>query len=200
MNEQQSGRSRQRQPWRLAVTGSAGVGKTTLATHLAQALQVPLIPEGMRARLESGLDLHALGRDGLRDLVCTLFDEAMAHTRAAVTAGEGFVADRCTLDFLAFWLFYGFGTDDTATSRMVDAAAAALVHYDAVVVLPWGAIPLADDGVRTANPWLQLHYQMLLEGLLARRCGSLPLLAMPERVVGVQARADWILDRLVEAP
>ena len=54
---------------RIALCGSAGTGKTTLGRALAEELDLPYIEEGMRRRLEGGLDVHSLGEDGCRGLL-----------------------------------------------------------------------------------------------------------------------------------
>ncbi len=54
---------------RIALSGSAGTGKTTLGRLLAERLGVPFIEEGMRARLERGLDVHRFDKDDWRKLV-----------------------------------------------------------------------------------------------------------------------------------
>ena len=185
----------QRRP-RLAITGSAGVGKTTLGRRLAEMLGVPFVGEGMRARIEAGLDLHTLNGDGHRALLLELFEQALMETRIAVGTAHGFVADRCSVDFAAFWLYYGFGLDVDATQRVFARAEAALAEYDLIVVLPWGAIPLVADGVRSANPWLQLHYQALLEGLLARWAGTHRIVQVPLHLVDLDVRIRWICKHL----
>lgn len=174
---------------RLGITGSAGVGKTTLGRRLSQILAVPFVQEGMRARIEAGLDLHTLDRDGRRALLLELFDQMLSATREAA---DGFVSDCCSIDFAAFWLYYGFGFDEDATQRVFTRAEKALAGYDLIVVLPWGAIPLLADGVRSANPWIQLHYQVLLEGLLARHAHTGQVVQLPRKVVGLEERARWI--------
>jgi nicotinamide riboside kinase len=180
----------------LALTGSAGVGKTSLGHRLAAELGVPFIPEGMRTRIEAGLDLHTLSREQHRTLLEELFEEMLAATRDAVTTRGGFVADRCSIDCAAFWLYYGFGNDAEATAEVFETAAAALELYGLVVVLPWDGIPLAADGVRSANRWHQLHYQSLLEGLLARWAPEDKVALMPADIVDVDARANWVRERL----
>ena len=49
-------------PRRIAISGSAGTGKTTLAKALADRLQVPYLEEGFRKRHEAGLDPHDLSQ------------------------------------------------------------------------------------------------------------------------------------------
>jgi nicotinamide riboside kinase len=177
---------------RLGVTGSAGVGKTSLGRRLAEILAVPFVEEGMRARIEAGLDMHTLDRNGRRALLLELFEQTLAAIRAAVNAGDGFVSDCCSIDFAAFWLYYGFGFDEDATQRVFSRAESALAGYDLIIVLPWGAIPLLADGVRSANPWIQLHYQVLLEGLLARHARPGQIVQLPLGIVGLEERLRWV--------
>jgi nicotinamide riboside kinase len=182
----------------LALTGSAGVGKTSLGQRLAAEFDVPFIPEGMRTRIEAGLDLHTLTRERHRALLEELFEEMLAAADDAAITRGGFVADRCSIDCAAFWLYYGFGNDADATAEVFDRAAAALELYDLIVVLPWDGIPLAADGVRSANRWHQLHYQSLLEGLLMRWAPEDKVAAMPAEVIDIDARAAWVRARLAE--
>ncbi|MFZ5482517.1 MAG: AAA family ATPase [Myxococcota bacterium] len=174
---------------RIAVSGSAGVGKTTLARALAERLDVPYIGEGMREYLErTGANLHDLGPTGVRSVVLALWEERKALEAAA---RDGFVADRSSYDFVAFWLYYHFAAPDRDTERLF-AEALAPGRYDRVYVLPWGRIPLVDDGVRTPNPYTQLHLQLLVEGVLGRHAPEAVHLATE----GVEARvAEVLADR-----
>lgn len=150
---------------RIAIVGSAGTGKTTLAEAAAARLNLPLIADAMRRRLTEGLDLHAMSRADHRRL---LERQAAGWAEEASRPG-GFVSDGSALDFAAFWLANGYAIDDPdGFERLLDAARAAIARLDHVFLLPWGAIPLAADGVRYANPWHQLHAQSVIEGLLGR--------------------------------
>ncbi|MFN7145712.1 MAG: AAA family ATPase [Myxococcota bacterium] len=173
---------------RIAVSGSAGVGKSTLARRLAERLGVAYIGEGMREYLErTGTDLHALGHEGVRALVLTLWEER----KEAEHAARSFVADRSSYDFAAFWLYYHFAAEDDDTARLF-AETLTPRRYDVVYLLPWGRIPLIADGIRTPNPWTQLHLQLILEGLLRKHA--------PETVgiesVGVEDRVEEIVARI----
>lgn len=183
-------------PVRIAITGSAGVGKSTLADRLGGRLGLPVIEEGMRTRLSRGLDLHDLSKADFRALVLELFGETMAKADAARRETGGFVADRAPADFVAFWLYYGLAEDEAATQELFERARAATASLDAVVLLPWGGIPLVDDGVRSANRWWQLHYQALLEGLLGGEFGDAPLWRMPMGLTELERREAWVLERV----
>ncbi len=176
---------------RIALAGSAGTGKTTLARALAQRLEVPYVPEGMRARIERGLELHTLDLAELGDLVIELWEEQRQLERQAVREAGGFVADRSPVDFFAFWLLYRCGprvrTEAFHRDTLRDVG-----HLDRIVVLPWGVLPLIDDGVRTPDPWRQRHYQALLEGLLLRETARAQLLWL-DGALTVEERVDTVL-------
>ncbi|MBL8861695.1 MAG: histidine phosphatase family protein [Planctomycetes bacterium] len=159
-------------PPRIAISGSAGTGKTTLGRALAAELGVPFVEEGMRRRIEQGFRPHGYGAREWAALMRELWQE---HRAAEDAAPDGFVADRSSLDFAAFWLHYGLHEDLAATERFVAEMHEHARRYDRIVLLPWGAIPLEDDGVRSTNRWTQLRFHGILEGLLTR--------LVPERVV-----------------
>lgn len=170
---------------RIAITGSAGTGKTTLASTLAAELGLPVIGEGMRDYLErTGIDPHSLGHEGMKNLVRQLWVERQAQEAAAT---GGFVADRAGIDHAAFWLYYHYAREDAETQQLF-AEALAPERYTHLFVLPWGRLPLLSDGIRTADAYVQRHVQLLIEGLL-RQQGlphqMLQSLTLPARVAEI---------------
>jgi broad specificity phosphatase PhoE/predicted ATPase len=176
---------------RLALSGSAGVGKTTLGRRLAARYGVPYLPEGMRARLEGGLRLHDLSHPQLQALVETLWREQQAAERAAIRDHGGFVADRSAVDYAAFWLHYRFTDDQESTRRFFAETIGWVPTYDRIILLPWGVLPMDADGVRASNIWLQRHYQSVVEGLLSREVDPGRLLVMPD-LTDLEARESWV--------
>lgn len=173
---------------RLGISGAAGTGKSTLAQALACELDVPYVEEGMRQRIEGGLDLHTLDMAQRRALSEELLDEMCAHTEHA----DGFICDRSPLDMVAFWIYYRFAFDLEATERYVAKALAAMACFDAVVLLPRGVITLEDDGVRTANPWIQMHFEAVLEGVIRELDHATPVLRPPPDCHDLTQRCDWV--------
>ena len=182
----------------IAISGSAGVGKTTLGRAIAEARGVPFIEEGMRRRIEAGLDLHTLDIDQYHDLLVELHDEMWADMMAARADSGGFVCDRSPVDVFAFWLYYGFGAREDETAALYKRIEDELSDVELVVMLPWGRIPLEADGVRSPNPWQQLHFQSLVEGLSRQLVDPRKLVTVPNDVTALGARIDWLHGQLAE--
>lgn len=153
-------------PHRIALSGSAGTGKTTLGRRLAQDLGLPFIEEGMRARLENGLILHGLEPKDWRVLMEDLWSEQAAAQEAALESHKGYIADRSSLDFAAFWLHYGLYEDAEHTEDFIARMVEAAQTYDRVLLFPWGVLHLQADGVRSTNKWIQLRFQGIVERVL----------------------------------
>src|SRR5262249_31766781 len=82
-------------------------------------------------------------------------------------APNGFIADRSSLDYAAFFLHYDLHIGVDAEPWM-NAMFAEAERYDRILLFPWGALPLENDGVRSTNRWTQLRFQSILEGLIDR--------------------------------
>ncbi len=177
---------------RVAICGSASVGKTTLARALATELRLPCIDEEMRAYLESGST--RLSELPLSELESVLL--RMWHLREQTERSlPSFVADNSALDFAAYALYYGCLSPRSHDALLTEAAHSA-AQYDAVFLLPWGALPYEQDGVRPADPYLQLRYQLLLEGLLRRHIEPSKLHLIPETLTHLDGRVAWVTEKL----
>lgn len=165
---------------RIGITGSAGTGKSSLAATLSHQLDLPVRAERMRDRLVTGFDPHSLSRADHRRLIAGDADDlALDLARDQ----DGLITDRTPLDMAAFWLANGFGVDaPAATEALLARAVCAMADYDLVILLPWGEHPITADGVRSANPWMQLHFQTVVEGLCRRYVS-------PDRLLTITGKA-----------
>jgi nicotinamide riboside kinase len=171
---------------RIWLSGSAGTGKTTLAQRLAKELHLPYLEEGMRRRLTNGLNVASLGPEAYDRLLVELFEEQVANENACP---QGFVADRSPADFAAFALHYGSFHDRDFTEHFMQRALARLDQPGQILLLPWGALPLHHDGIRSTDRWLQFRFQALVESLITR-------FAAPHQVLRISPSSQDLEDRL----
>lgn len=176
-----------RTAWKIAVTGSAGVGKTSLVVMLAAALDLPCIEEEMRAYLErTRVHLWELPPAAVVAVILDLWRERTEKEAST----EAFVADNCALDFVAYALHYGCFTEEVAAALLPDVLNKTAC-YDAVFVLPWGVLPYVDDGIRSPDHYGQLGYQLMIEDLVQRYVDLEKVHYLPQGLNDLALRSRW---------
>lgn len=131
---------------RIAITGSTGIGKTTLARALAQALDVPLLDEDMRAVADARRAYLEMGRSPgtpkpqVRAALLEYLDacdEWLRARNARQAELGGFIADRWAIDLLSSLLMGGLGpAHNELILRWVRECRAQARQFDLIVMPP----------------------------------------------------------------
>ena len=140
---------------RIAITGSMGVGKTTLAKQISNATGIRLLPEVARELIKAG---HKLDEQATPEL-----EEAMAECQQELENSFGsWVADRCLFDILAYTMVL-FPKNETlihTINRCISKA-----KYGIILYIP-PEFPIKDDGVRSTNKDFQKKIDDTLKQIL----------------------------------
>lgn len=180
---------------KIAISGAVSTGKTTLGKALADALDLPFIPENLesvfgpahlRTRHEGGLPMALL--------------DCLARKRELEQAHGGFVVDRSPIDILNFWLAFRL-IEHPKTEEIYALCQTLMAAYDAVVLLPWGALELDDSvdpatGVRRQlNKWIQFNGSVTIAGLAHHFVASDRIISVPKEMTAHQDRLQFIKTR-----
>lgn len=172
---------------RIAVCGSASTGKTSLVKALAQQLSLPSLHEEMRDHLENGgVNLALLPTAEASQILMKLWKQRIEREQQH----SAFIADTSSLDFAACALHYGC-LDQENVQTLLATTCAHVASYDVILVLPWGTIPYINDGIRPADRYIQLRYQLLLEGLLHRHAVLEKVHFLSQNIVQLNDRIQW---------
>lgn len=165
---------------RIAVSGCAGIGKTTLAKSLAQALNIAYIPEHYEPLFDS-----LEKRDSPPDVQAKLFNQILDIKLSEQTKHGSFVADRCPADLLNLWLRRKLFCLPEASQAFHRRCHEAMGSYDLIVIPPWGALPLLPTEQhrrtqqRVTNPWRQLLNHGSISGFAHMFVGEEKIIYLP---------------------
>ena len=182
---------------RITVSGSAGVGKTTLAQNLAQALNIAYIPEHYEPLFDS-LDK----RDSAPNVLAELFNKALDIKLSEQTKHGSFVADRCPADLLNLWLRRKLFCLPEASQAFHSRCREAMNSYDLIVIPPWGTLPLQateqPDRIqrRVINPWRQLLNHASIAGFVRMFVGEEKILYLPSELPSGDSWMNLVLARI----
>ena len=121
---------------RIAIVGSAGSGKTTLAKALAAQLSCPYVADTIP------LVLRDRGRDSWRGVDAAdrrkIREEALTRKLRLEAAHDQFVSDKSVIDYLAYWLqnqseYEQRHVSDAFLEQCKDGAK----RYDILIFLPF---------------------------------------------------------------
>lgn len=176
-------------PWRIAITGASGTGKTTLGRVLADQYSLPFIKEDIGELLASQDKLSRLAASGKlkRSHVRThaaRCQEQLDRQNLQFADHSGFVCDRFAVDVLARVMRHPFdrlGKDHFAS--LLENTRQQLTRIDLIVVTPlsaWAFQPSKNDMGRQRNvallPKTRIHslYSGLCVTLAPERSLFLP--------------------------
>ncbi|GIX30006.1 MAG: hypothetical protein KatS3mg124_0478 [Porticoccaceae bacterium] len=180
-------------PLRIAVTGTSGTGKTTLALALSKALDLPFLEEGYDGRItrRKGKTVAEWEAE-----LFAVFDRKIGEEARR----ESFVADRCAIDLFCAWFNNNLHVrcDPTITRRFLGRCAQAARRYHFVVVTPWNALPFVErepdrPGMRrNPNPWVRLRIHATTLGLAHFLLDKRRILELPGKPMSVEERTAWL--------
>jgi nicotinamide riboside kinase len=153
---------------RVALSGCGGSGKSTLATALSLDLGWSRVAEGVRDYLKKNkIDgLRKLSAEETMKMQWELLNKKIETEKSL----EQFVADRSTADNVAYALRWCAW--DVPEKEVRDYVKEAFAHayntYDLIIHLPWGAIPLEGDGIRSDKKMYQYEIDASIRGLLMK--------------------------------
>ena len=177
---------------KVAISGAVSTGKTTLGKALAKQLALPFIPEN----LETVFGPAHLRKRHPGGLPMALLD-CLSRKRDLEQDHDRFVVDRSPIDILNFWLAFKL-IEHPRTEEVYDLCQTSMANYDAVVLLPWGALELdgsADPATgvqRQINKWVQFNGSVTIAGLAHHFVTSDRIISISKNMTAHQDRLDFI--------
>jgi len=172
---------------RIAISGSHGIGKTTLACALAEKLNLPLLNEAARDiggrapyNFKSSRDILAAPKEVIKDFQMDVLNEQLK--RQLRFQHRGFIADRSILDSIAYLNYYVYMSPKYKVYVQVITELVLHYtgdHYDFLVYCP---IPntqkeVPNDGYRLVDMESQQKVDEIIQELMHRV--TCPVIELP---------------------
>lgn len=193
---------------RIAITGTGGIGKTTLANALAEAFNVPLLEEGLQPVVVAINKLNKAGQAkqdtaALRENYQQACMDWLQKRDDLQARHEHFVADRFSFDLLSRWLMAGASRDDDALlEQMVircrqQAGSLNLVVMPPLLKLAQNKVPNEQGMTRHEGMQMKLFSHAMSRGLMEQLL-SVPRLYLPVEAKTTAQRVELVKQALTK--
>lgn len=151
---------------KIAFAGPSGTGKTTLATHLAETLGIPLNPVGARSVSAAMGFKTPYEVDTVPGARAAFQRKLIADKLAWENAHESFVTDRTPLDNITYTVMHDHKAID---AELLASASAGTRCYTHVIQCTMATFfHPGDDAARVKDATYHELYECVLNGLLDR--------------------------------
>jgi hypothetical protein len=190
---------------KIALTGTAATGKTTLAVALVRQLDVVLLEENLRAVVAALIALKQIRRDGNDDTgakntarrACLNW---LNESRAQAQSLTGFVADRTAADIFMRWTSFRLSRNEAEFWRLFRRCKTQMSQLDWIVVPPlkrMGNDETNEAGIRrTESHDLRFYDHSSIIGILLQMVPAKRLIFIPDRAVTVEQRLAFVMLKL----
>lgn len=182
---------------KIAVSGTAGIGKSTLAQGLAERMMLPLIEEHYDGNITRAKDKSP-----------ELWEKEMLSVLQIKSRLEsqhmGFVTDRCPVDLFNGWLNNSLHTrlEPDSTKHFLDACIKGSRQYDFLVIPPWKGVPFKEReegraGIRRNNNlYVLLRSQASTLGLAHIFLDKRRIIEIPIRIRAPEERVNFVIGHI----
>jgi AAA domain-containing protein len=177
---------------KIAISGSGGIGKSTLAGVLAERRSLKLIDEC----------LEPLFQEGSKEVSPARFAEVLISIQENKSQQEQgvdrLVTDRCGLDLMHIWMNNGLHLGTNLTDSFFAACRQQLHSYDYILIPPWGSfrVELLTDQEgskqRNLNPLVQLRTHATIVGFAHMFVEKKRIIEIPQTINTLEERVQFI--------
>ena len=169
---------------KIAITGSACIGKSTLALKLAEKLEVGLIKENYQS-LENVKSMD----DFAEKLIYIQQQKLLQEDQGS------FVSDRCPIDLMHLWLYHEFHLIQSESDTFIQSCIQQVRQYDFIIIPPWNSFKLEQNaqGTRVINSLTQLRNHATLVGYTHMFCRPKSIIEIPQSVNTCEERVNLII-------
>lgn len=187
--------------FRIAISGTSGVGKSTLAKALAEKLAVSVIEESF----DEFIDRSDMENKTLQKIAQELFD-IFKHKARLEDEHRAFVSDRSPLDLLHLWCHYKLDMHATRETNKAffDHCLSRAAGYDYIIFPPWGSLPIEEKEtgragvVRNTNMFTQCKHHASTLGFAHIAVDKARIIEIPRGITDQQARLAFVIETMAK--
>jgi len=181
---------------KIALSGSAGTGRTTIARKLSQIVGYPSLTNLAKAILRDDGFKYGMGLP-VEQFLCTPDRQGMLaeNKRVMESHYDDFVTDRSWLDLAAYCVQGMLEKEKFDISEFLNECQEEVEKYDIIIHIPWGRQPLESNGTRTIDPW----FQFIIDSIICRLAmlWDVKLISVPSNLDNNET-LEWIVNHLKE--